>query len=124
MAASAYELAADILQKAICKAVCDQDSVAKDWLLLRSKPTFIEIASPTPGSFIAICRLLGLNWLKLSDSLREAVAIEPAPERGWVGPRITRKHLTLVPSSEPVYTGKHDQSNDREGSSGTPKSKH
>ena len=67
------------LQKAICNAVCYDDDFAKAWLFGES-------------DYQSVCISLGLDPIWLSDTLKEALAIN-RPKR----------YLTLVHRVEPCY---------------------
>ena len=70
------EIAAQMIQTAICDAVCDNSLKAKKWLLLHRDPSEIETIAPPMYSFIYVCSLLGLNWYNLRESLKGAVGVD------------------------------------------------
>lgn len=81
------EIAAEMLQSAICAAICSNDLTAREWLFLHRKPTTHEIRYPAANGFILTCRKLKIRWPKLYKSL---ILAEKLP----------KPHLRLVPKSE------------------------
>lgn len=67
-----YQSASLKLSEVICQAICDCDPKACEYLLLDRKPSLDEITDPRPGTFISVCRFLGLNWHELKESISSA----------------------------------------------------
>lgn len=89
------EIAAQMIQSAICDAVCEDSLRAKKWLLLHRDPSEIEIIAPPMYSFIYVCSVLGLNWYNLRQSLRGAVDLD---------------EFLVVQTNEPCYDIKNGNS--------------
>lgn len=92
------ERAADSLQRAIHDALCGSDpdiiENAKEWLMIDERPALEEIISPAPGSFIAVCDLLGIGWSELYKTIKSAFYL---PDTN------PRHRLRLVHKNEPCY---------------------
>lgn len=114
------EIAAYMLQNYICAAICENDQVAIDWLLLDGnvgeevdKNTHSlrslsndEILTPPETGFIATCRLLGLDWQWLRITLKNAIS--PGPLANDSGSVKYLPRIVIVQAPEPCYNSYYD----------------